>query len=269
MTHTHAHARAHTRNPPPLLQTQEIQRLQLVIANARFLMENMLMAIRGEVVVSEVLADGISSVFDARVPSSLTHSAGGDEISWLAPTMALWYSGLLERDRQNRDWLSAGRPASFWMTGFFNAQGFLTAVRQEVTRLHFADKWSLDAVMSHTEVTAFDRPEQVRTGPKEGVLVHGLFLDGAGWSQNENSLVESEPKKLFCPLPLIVVTAMTKQLKRGLSGDYGPFGAYECPVYKYPKRTDRYWIFFVSLASRTTRPVHWTLRGAALLCATE
>jgi dynein heavy chain, axonemal len=66
----------------------------------------------------------------------------------------------------------------------------------------------------------------VRSGPKEGVLVHGLFLDGAAWSRNESSLVESEPKKLFSPLPLVMVTALTKGLKRSMAGDYGPFGAY-------------------------------------------
>ena len=123
--------------------------------------------------------------------------------------------------------------------------------------------------MVHTEVTEFEKPEQVRTGPREGVLIHGLFLDGAAWSRNESSLIESEPKKLFCALPLIMVTAVTKGTKRSMAGDYGPYGAYECPCYKYPIRTDRYIIFHVSLASREQRPVHWSLRGTALLCTTE
>ena len=66
-----------------------------------------------------------------------------------------------------------------------------------------------------------------------------------------------------------VLASPRSALKRSLAGDYGAYGAYECPVYKYPKRTDRYFIFHVSLASRANRPVHWSLRGAALLCATE
>lgn len=36
----------------------------------------------------------------------------------------------------------------------------LTAMKQEVTRKHKAEKWALDDVVYHTEVTSYERMEQ-------------------------------------------------------------------------------------------------------------
>ena len=80
-------------------------------------------------------------------------------------------------------------------------------MKQEVVRKHKADKWSLDDVIDRTEVSNFERAEQVRAPPAEGVYVHGIFLDGGGWNRHENQLIESEPKKLFTPLPVLFITA--------------------------------------------------------------
>jgi dynein heavy chain len=247
---------------------QEIQRLQSVIGRVRQTLKVLQQAIRGEVVLTPQLLNALNSIFDARVPHAWLYSPGGDEISWLSPTLGLWFGGLSQRDSQTRTWLNKQRPHSFWLTGFFNPQGFLTAMRQEVTRQHKADKWALDEVVFHTEVTEFERFEQVRQGPREGVFVYGLSLDGAAWSRAEGTLVESEPKKMFAALPVLFVTAVTKAQKKSRSGDYGPYGGYECPCYKYPARTDRYLIFMVTMSSREHKPNHWTLRGVALLCST-
>jgi dynein heavy chain len=51
--------------------------------------------------------------------------------------------------------------------------------------------------------------------------------------------------------------------------DYGPYGGFECPCYKYPNRTDRNFIFMVTMASRDHKPMHWTLRGVGLLCSKD
>ena len=157
-------------------------------------------------------------------------------------------------------------------------QPFLTSMKQEVTRKHKSDGWALDDVIYHTEVTDFERAESVRSPPKEGVYVSGLLLDGAAWTRLEGSLVESEPKKLNSLLPVLWVTGTTAALRKEKikSGIYGPNGPYMCPMYKYPVRTDRFYISMVSLASKATGSLksapssnHWVLRGVALTCTTD
>ena len=99
----------------------------------------------------------------------LHYSPAGDELTWLTPSLGVWYSGLLQRDTQYRLWLNTGRPLSFWMTGFFNPQGFLTAVQQETTRAHKHENWALDSVVLHAEVTEYTL-DHVKTPPRVSVL---------------------------------------------------------------------------------------------------
>jgi len=170
------------------------------------------------------LSNTLNALFDARVPQHWVFTVGGDELSWLSSTLGVWFAGLLLRDAQLRTWLGTGRPKVYWLTGFFNPQGFLTAMRQEVTRQHKKDRWALDDVVFHSEVLEYERLDQVRAAPREGVFVHGLFLDGAAWSRADSSLVESEPKRLFAPLPVLYITAVTKAQQKVKQGDLGPFG---------------------------------------------
>jgi len=249
---------------------QEVQRLQKVIGKVRNMMQQMQMAIRGEVVMTDELQGALDAIFAAKVPPTLLFTPGGDEFSWILPTLGLWFSSLISRNEQNSTWLGSGRPPCYWLTGFFNPQGFLTAMKQEVTRKHKADKWALDDVVYHNEVTNYQESTGVKSTPSEGVYIHGLFLEGCAWSRHDGSLVESEPKKLFTQLPVLFVSAQTKELEIKAKREvYGATGPYECPCYKYFARGDRYLIFTVNLKTNQKLPVHWILRGAALLCSTD
>jgi len=256
--------------PMNIFLFQEIQRLQNVIGKVRFILNQLKLAIKGEVVMTAELQETIDSMFDAKVPHFWENTLTGDEFSWRLPTLGLWFSSLLNRDDQYRSWLNNGRPNSFWLTGFFNPNGCLTAMKQEVTRKHKSQKWALDDVVYHTNVTNFERVDQVKNPPDEGIYIHGLSLDGAAWSRQEGNLVESQPKVLFVPLPVLFVTGNArKEEDRARKEMFGAIGPYECPVYKYAARTDRYFIFYANLKCTPEKyPNKWALRGVALLCNT-
>merc|ERR1719408_947335 len=89
--------------------------------------------------MTEELAESLQMMFEAQPPTRWVYTIAGDEFSWILPTLGLWFSALVSRNDQNRGWLEKGRPLSFWLTGFFNPQGLLTAMKQEVTRKHRGD----------------------------------------------------------------------------------------------------------------------------------
>lgn len=110
--------------------------------------------------------------------------------------------------------------------------------------------------MHNTVLTEF--ADAYKTPPNEGVYVHGLFLDGAGYDIKSSTLIESSNKILYTSMPVIHVTAQNSvPMSKSL---------YECPLYKKLKRTDLNFIAAFRLKS-TAEPVeHWILRGVALLC---
>jgi len=248
---------------------QELQRLQRIILIVRTNMKALVMAIDGTVVMTPDLLEDLNAVYDARVPKKWTHDASGAEISWMMPNLGGWFTGLVDRHELLSTWLDGDRRVmkSYWMTGFTNSQGFLTGMRQEVTRQHKKDQWALDDVITHTEILPID-VEKVKDVPDEGQNVHGLFIEGGRWNRHEGRLDESEPKKLFVGMPVIFVTAMTMKDRKNKGLDYGPHGPYNSAVYKYPKRNDRYLVFRLDLKTEQ-HPFHWKLRGVTLLCQTE
>ena len=95
-----------------------------VIKEVQTTLTNLRLAIDGTIVMSQNLRTSLDAMYDARIPDKWS------KISWESATLGFWYTELLERDWQFRQWCNNGRPTAFWMTGFFNPQGFLTAMRQ-------------------------------------------------------------------------------------------------------------------------------------------
>jgi len=243
---------------------QELQRMKAVMAIVKSTFTSIVEAIAGNIIMTPQIVDAINAVAELRVPHNWLYDPSGAEISWLSPSLTGWIKGLIDRHHQLWQWIQKERPPSFWLTGFFNATGFLTCMKQEVTRQKKAQQWSLDEVEFTSEVLReFVQGDDGRldgkniNAPGEGVLIHGLYLEGAGWNKAEKRLDDSQPKVLYEVFPILHVSAVSIGLPPDARANaVNPakqqlaaleFSHYHCPVYRYPMRRMPYLIFNVHL----------------------
>lgn len=121
--------------------------------------------------------------------------------------------------------------------------------------------------------------------------MHGLVLEGAGWNRSERRLEDSNPKELYYQFPILHVSAISTAIDKDKPGGMGggkakqdlatlEKTAYNCPVYKYPKRNDKYLIFRCFLKAEAqgapqnpnrgmTAPMKWRLCAVSLLCCKD
>jgi len=101
--------------------------------------------------------------------------------------------------------------------------------------------------------------------PPDGVLVHGLYMDGARWDAEAESVVDSRPGEMYSVVPIIHFMPH-KDYKADPS-------EYSAPVYKTSVRagtlstTGMSTNFVVAVEMPTSvAPRNWVLKGVALLC---
>eukprot|EP00656_Telonema_subtile_P050554 TRINITY_DN6578_c0_g1_i2.p1 TRINITY_DN6578_c0_g1~~TRINITY_DN6578_c0_g1_i2.p1 ORF type:complete len:183 (-),score=20.04 TRINITY_DN6578_c0_g1_i2:144-692(-) len=161
-------------------------------------------------------------------------------------------------------WCVNGAPGSFWLSGLFFPQGFVTGVFQTHSRKHGIPidciKFRFHA-QPHT-----DDPSSIGEKISSGVCCHGFFLEGAAWK--EGQLRESSPGTLHVPLPPL-------HFEPALVTEPEAPGMYECPLYKTSTRagilstTGLSTNFVINLQLPTPQSVpasHWVDRGVAALC---
>ena len=257
--------------PHNVVLWQEIERINVIIKLYRLTLKNLKLAVAGTIIMGADLIEALDNLYDARPPPGWVNK------SWVSPTSGLWFASFMERVSQLKNWIEKGKPASFWLTGFFNPNGFLTATMQDVARRH--QGWALDEVVMFSEPTKNDAKD-VRAGPEEGVYVHGLWIDGAGWDKKRVCLVEQAPKVLFYELPVTLITGVQYTEKKSGWGFGDPkltsgkvdMTKFSAPLYMYPRRCTGAlgtYIDQVDLACGGEPPMKWGLRGVCLLCTKD
>lgn len=121
--------------------------------------------------------------------------------------------------------------------------------------------------------------------PEDGIYVHGLLMEGARWTDEEESselvynvgstvcagfLTESRLKQLLTPMPVMYIKAVPVQpewIPESIGYLRNDPHLYECPVYLTSARGGTF--VFLSIL-KTKDPVYrWVLAGVALLMQSD
>jgi dynein heavy chain len=217
-------------------------------------------ALKGLVVMSGDLEKASNSLFNNQVPDMWTKKAYPS----LKP-LAAWVTDLTERLDFIERWDTEGTPKSYWISGFYFPQAFLTGTLQNYAR---QNKLAIDKLTFDFQV--MNRPvDKAKVAPKAGCYIYGLYLEGARWDPAVGSLEESRPKELFTEMAAFLLKPVADREKPET-------GIYNCPCYKTLTRAG-----LLSTTGHSTNFVlplevpssydesHWIKRGVGLFCALD
>jgi dynein heavy chain len=161
-------------------------------------------------------------------------------------------------------WIENGVPVTFWLSGFYFTQSFLTGQLQNFAR---SQRLPIDTLVWTFQVLKKSKTEFEK--PESGCFVYGLFMDGARWDDETGVIAESLPKVLFSEIPHMHWIPCEK-----MKDTVDKNRVYPSPVYKTSERkgvlsTTGHSTNFVSTLLLPMAPQHdtkfWTKRGVACL----
>lgn len=237
---------------------QEAVRYNELLRVVKATLKALLKAMKGLIVFSNDLEDMATALDQNLVPPNWAAVAYPS----LKPLNS-WMNDLNDRIKFLKDWIESGQPHVFWISGFFFPQAFLTGTKQNFARKY---KVPIDEVAFDFQV--LDKgPHKIVEPPSDGVYIHGLFLEAAGFDINEGKLVDAQPRQLTQEMPVI-------WLKPVQNRQNPESGIYSCPVYKIGTRqgvlttTGHSSNFVLTIELPTdVEESFWIKRGVALLCS--
>jgi dynein heavy chain len=241
--------------------SQECVRFNRLLSTVKLSLENLIKAIKGFVVMSQEL----ESVFDSLLNNEVPHAWSTVAYLSLKP-LGGWVTDLHRRINFMADWIEFGQPKTFWLPGFFFPQGFLTGALQNHARKYNIPidtlKFAYEIVPTNDDGTII---EDSYSTVEDGVLVEGLYIEGAHYDKDTKILQDSFAMEMHSLMPIIrfLPTENTQNQEN----------QYVCPLYKTSERAGTLsttghstnFIVAVNLPSDKS-PDYWISRGVALLC---
>ncbi|CAH0551274.1 unnamed protein product [Brassicogethes aeneus] len=241
-------AKVEDRTPYIIVAFQECERMNNLTAELRRSLTELELGLKGELTITSEMEGLDAELFMDVVPVSWANKAYPS----LLP-LGQWVADLTLRIKELENWvMDFSMPAAVWLGGFFNPQSFLTAIMQQTAR---KNEWPLDKMCLMTDVTKKQK-EDFTSAPREGAYVCGLFMEGARWDTQLNSIADSILKELFPVVPVVYIKAIT-------SDKQDTKNMYDCPVYKTRMRGPTFvWTFMLKTKEKASK---WTLGGVAIL----
>ncbi|XP_035886761.1 dynein heavy chain 1, axonemal isoform X2 [Phyllostomus discolor] len=237
---------------------QEVIRYNRLLQVITQMLQDLLKALKGLVVMSSQLELMAASLYNNAVPELWNAKAYPS----LKP-LSSWVMDLLQRLNFVQTWIKEGIPAVFWISGFFFPQAFLTGTLQNFARKSVIsiDTISFDFKVMNQSVS------ELKKRPEEGCYIHGLFLEGARWDPMAFQLAESRPKELYTEMAVIWLLPTPNRRIQDQA-------FYLCPIYKTLTRsgtlstTGHSTNYVIAVEIPSDQPQrHWIKRGVALICA--
>jgi len=174
-------------------------------------------AIRGMIVMSADLDNMYSSFINNKLPPIW------EKVSFASlKSLASWVRDMNGRVSFMREWLVNGQPAAFPLPVFFFPQGFMTASLQTFARRHME---AIDGLNFEFEILRNGlQPELITEGPEDGVIVFGMYMEGARFDHETWKVADSQPGRMYDLLPAVY-------MKPAVNHKQAP-STYACPVYK-------------------------------------
>lgn len=145
--------------------------------------------------MSEELESIANAIYDNQVPE--IWAAKGHKS--LKP-LGQWIDDLQARIQFLQTWIDQGTPKTFWISGFFFPQAFVTGTLQ-----NYARTYGIPIDLLNFEYIVKDniQPEEVTEKPKDGCYIYGIYLEGAKWDYKKHIINEPKAKELYSSLPMV------------------------------------------------------------------
>ncbi|KAK6493365.1 dynein heavy chain 6 [Huso huso] len=255
---------------------QEVDRFNNLLKKLRTSLETLKKAIAGFVVMSEEMEKIYHSFLNNQVPDQWANAAYPS----LKP-LGGWVKDLALRTAFIDNWIRRGQPKSFWISGFFFPQGFLTGVLQNHARKYNLPIDELNfsytvfpvyrdqaAAAEALKTLQFGQELEMDTqlpSPKNGVLVHGMFMDASRWDDKDMVIEDAMPRQMNPMLPVVHFEPQQNYVPNPT--------LYHAPLYKTGARagtlstTGHSTNFVVTVLLPSKQPNdYWIAKGSALLC---